>query len=110
MDEPDTRDNLQNKEQEPLAYLEKISYLLLGLAGIIAFGMIVYIIKVPRDDLQHPIIFLTVAASGLALIAVSFVLRELSSGEKTVKEAIITVTIELAMLGLFILISNLLRK
>ena len=110
MDEPDTRDNLQNKEQEPLAHLQKISYILLGIAGVITLIGTIYVVRTPPAEEKHTLLLLAAGAVVLSMVAISFVLGELSEGQKTVKEAVITVIIEMAMLGLFILISNLLRK
>ncbi len=99
-----------DKKHNPRKRLEKISYILLGIAGIMALGFLVYIVKVPPGEGKHPILLLTSVTIGLALNFISFVLRDLSEGKKTVKEAIATTAVEMVMLALFILIANLLRK
>ncbi len=90
--------------------LEKISYLLLGIAGVMATIIMIYIFRTPPAENKHTTLLLTSGAIGLALVFISFVLGDLSKGEKTVKEAIATVAAEMAMLALFILIVTLLRK
>ena len=90
--------------------LEKISILLLGVAGVIATIIMIYIFRIPPAENTHTTLLLTSGAIGLALVFISFVLGDLSRGEKTVKEAIATVAAEMAMLALFILIATLLRK
>ena len=110
MNAPDTNDDFQNKNQKQLAHLEKVSWVLMGVAGVIVIIGTIYVFRTPSTAEKHPVLLLTFGGIAMAMIAISFVLGELSDGKKTVQEAIIKVIVELAMLGLFILIANLLRK
>ena len=82
----------------------------MGVAVVIVVVGTVYVFRVPPEENKHSTLILFGGAGALALVAISFVLGELSADKKTIKEAIITVIVEMAMLGLFILITNLLRK
>jgi O-antigen/teichoic acid export membrane protein len=97
-------------ERKPMTNLNKISWILLGVAVVMTLIGTVYVFRTPPAENKHPTLLLTAGVIVLALVFISFVLDDLSKGEKTVKEAVITVTVEMAMLGLYILVANLLRK
>ena len=90
--------------------LEKISDILLVIAGVITVIGTIYVLRTPPAEEKHPVLLLTSGAIAMAMVFISFVLGDLSRGEKTVKEAIATVAAEMAMLALFIWITTLLRK
>ncbi len=90
--------------------LNKISWILIVIAAVMALIGTVYVFRIPPAENKHPILLLTAGVTVLALVFVGFVLGDLSKGEKTVKEAVITVSVEMALLGLFILAVNLLRS
>ena len=81
---------------------------------LIGFGLILlnigFLILVTGPKNVRSITQLAPGLFGLILILISMALTEMKSGKKTAKEAAITVAIEMAMLGLFILIANSLRK
>ncbi|NPA71377.1 MAG: hypothetical protein GXO35_00985 [Gammaproteobacteria bacterium] len=84
--------------------------ILMVVGGILVVGNLAYLIKVTGAENIRSITQLAPGILGLFFALVSMALNEMNSGEKTAKEAVITVAVEMLMLGLFILIATFLRK
>ena len=66
------------------------------------------VLTVPPE--RAKLVLLTPAFVALIVVWIGMVLMEVKKGEKTVKEAVATVAIQMLLLGLFILIGILMRK
>ena len=67
------------------------------------------ILKVKPENVRS-IIQAMPALIGMVMGMIGMALMEMKSGEKTAKEAVATVAVEMLLLGLFIFISTVLRK
>jgi len=79
-----------------------------GFIIIVANVSYLFLTTGPGDP--RPLIKLTPAFIALALVLLGMTLMEMKSGEKTLKEAVAEVAIQMLFVALFILIANLLRK
>ena len=82
---------------------------LMGIGMVLIVGNIGYLAIVTGPKNVHSVVQLIPGLLGLFFVFVSMALTEMNSGKKTVKEAIITVVVEMLLLGLFIFISVLMR-
>ncbi len=66
------------------------------------------VLTVPPE--RAKLVLLTPAFIALVIVWIGMVLMEMKSGEKTVKEAVGAVAVQMLLLGLFILIVTFIRK
>ena len=87
-----------------------LDIILVAAGFILAVTNVGYLILKVKPENVRSIIQLTPGILGLVMGMIGMVLMEVKKGEKTVKEAVATVAIQMLLLGLFILIGILMRK
>jgi len=79
--------------------------ILLGIGMILIVGNVGYLAIVTGPKNVHSVVQLAPGLFGLFLVFVSMALTEMNSGKKTAKEAVLTIAVEMLLLGVFIFIS-----
>lgn len=89
---------------------KNLDIILVAAGFILAVTNVGYLILKVKPENVRSIIQLTPGILGLVMGMIGMVLMEVKKGEKTVKEAVVTVAIRMLLLGLFILIGVILGK
>ncbi len=89
---------------------KRLDVILMGIGFSLIVINIGYLIFITGPTNVRSVFQLSIGLFGLILILVSMALTEMNAGKKNAKEAAITIIFEMLMLGLFILLSTLLRR
>ena len=90
--------------------IRNLDIILIAAGFILVVTNVGYLILEVKPENVRSITQLTPGIIGMVMGMIGMVLMEVKSGEKTVKEAVAAVAVQMLLLGLFILIGVLMRK